>query len=128
LNLVTKERREYPILGKNAVAYVRLSPDGTKIAYINAEGKLCAENFPIYILDLKSGLNERLDVGGFNLGWSPDGTKLVFMEYMPELQYHYSRHLVIYDLKKHKVLDTFYNEDINNVSATPYWVTLNMAH
>jgi Tol biopolymer transport system component len=123
MNIRTKERRDYPIVGK--VAYVRLSPNGSKIAFVKAEGSECLGNFPIYILDLESGVEERLDIGGFDLAWSPDGSKLVFTQFSPELQYR--RRLVIYDLSSHQIIATYYIEDLIWVvgeSATPHWVNL----
>ena len=123
LNLRTKEIKNYPVSGKNAVAYARLSPDGSKIAYVNAEGNYCAENFPIYILDLESGVNEHLDIGGFYLAWSPDGSRLVFMQNSPEFQGNYRR-LVIYDLATYQTVATYYINDIDQESVTPYWVKL----
>jgi hypothetical protein len=122
LDVRTRELRDFPIAPKSAIEYIRLSPDGKKIAYVNAEGKYCADNFPIYILDLESGVEERLEIGGFDLGWSPDGSKLVFLQYSTEtLNY---RQLVIYDLLSHQILTTYYIEDINGESAIPYWVNL----
>ncbi len=121
LNIKTNERRDYSITGKNAVDCVRLSPDGKKVAYVNAEGDSCAENFPIYILDLESGVNERLDIRGFDLGWSPDGLKLVLMQNSTELQGHYRR-LVIYNLAVHQIPATYYISDIDQESTIPYWV------
>ena len=117
----TRKIRDFPIAAKDAVEYIRLSPSGSKVAYVNAEGTVCAENFPIYILDLESGVEKRLDIRGFALGWSPDGSKLVFMQYSSEFQNYY-RQLVIYDLLSHQVLATYYIEDIDRESATPYWV------
>jgi Tol biopolymer transport system component len=124
LNLSTKERQDYSIKGKNAVSSVRLSPDGKKIVYANAEGRLCSENFPIYILDLESGLNERLKVGGLEVGWSPDGSKLAVVQMDVESQ-HSRRQIIIYDLLSKLILNTFYNTDIDKEGATLFWVTVN---
>lgn len=122
-NIGTKERRNYSVVGK--VAYIRLSPDGSKIAFVKAEGSECLGNFPIHILDLESGVEETLEIRGFDLAWSPDGSKLVFTQFSPEFQYR--RRIVIYDLTSHQIIATYYIEDLIWVvgeSATPYWVSL----
>lgn len=124
VNIETRERRNYPIVGK--IAYVRLSPDGSKIAYIKAEGTECLGNFPVHILDVESSVEERLDVGGFDLAWSPDGSKLVFTQFSPEFQYR--KRLVIYDLSSRQITATYYIEDLIWVAeegTTPSWVNLN---
>lgn len=123
VNIRTQETKDYSIKTKSAVEYMRLSPDGSKIAYVNAEGGVCAENFPIYILNLGSGIEERLNTRGFALGWSPDGSKVVFIQYSSEFQYNLSQ-LVIYDLLSDQVVASYYIEDVNKESAVPYWVRL----
>lgn len=124
INIETKERRNYSIIGE--IAYPRLSPDDSKIAYIKAEGTECIGNFPIHILDVKSGVEERLDTRGFDLAWSPDGTKLVYTQFSPEFQSR--QRLVIYDLASHQVTFIYYIEDLmwaGYEGITPFWLKLN---
>ncbi|MGE5833618.1 MAG: protein kinase domain-containing protein [Acidobacteriota bacterium] len=55
----------------------RLSPDGTRIAYVISEG---ANQYDIWVFDLQRDVPRRLTAGGVNLSpvWSPNGQYIVF--------------------------------------------------
>jgi len=73
--LLTPEDRDH--------TYACWSPDGKKIAYVNAslEGKDSFNTFDLFVIDAAGGTPRRITwdlAPKFSIQWSPDGTKLAF--------------------------------------------------
>lgn len=97
---------ERKITGNTTVEEARLSPDGTKIAFV-ALGTVFKN---IYITDVNGGTHEYLH-SGYSVAFSPDGTKLAFADGGNS---SYDADIYIYDFAS-KQTSKLYNNDLGYI-------------
>ena len=80
-----------------------ISPDGSKVAYIQNSSDHCEANFDIYLSDVDGSNRQRLtdhDATDTNPVWSPDGTRIAFQSDRDSDGYELGRgHFALFTMK-----------------------------